>query len=476
MTMYRVPNEFFTRLHHSRPRFKTNIEDVLLFVAGEITLIGKKEAVDFSTELHKAITLFPGNSSKSTKTIDNWRTEIISLLGLVEFTDDGCCKPSALSRILASNQDLIEFFRFFCFKFQYPGGHVKPQSTVELIKRKVKFKPVKYLLKVLLEGNKANNGRFGITKAEATHCIFNDLRVTRDNREPKDTLNLIQSNRDNNIKYNSSGDIVRYAGDILDYMELANLATLKADYKFYAKTHEVEVLDAFIQDNSFFPEYEELYKKEPSSLTSSDVRKTQNKWFSFVNANLDSNTFSSNILDVLEEDSETANQENSAFIKSLLLSIANRQKTNAEIKSNEIGNVGESIAIRHEQLRLKHLDRPELAKKVIKMPEILSAGYDINSFEGLSGIKRCIEVKTTISKNRTTISRFHMTPNEWGAAETFKEAYFIYRLMVSSNDVRLFIINDPVGKYKSDDLSMTPRDGVNITYNNNSGQYEALLT
>ena len=48
----------------------------------------------------------------------------------------------------------------------------------------------------------------------------------------------------------------------------------------------------------------------------------------------------------------------------------------------------------------------KLAKKVVKMPEALAAGYDLNSYEGIAEKKRCIEVKTTISRNKLNIQVF----------------------------------------------------------------------
>ena len=48
-----------------------------------------------------------------------------------------------------------------------------------------------------------------------------------------------------------------------------------------------------------------------------------------------------------------------------------------------------------------------------------------------------------------------MTKSEWSAAESVITIYFIYRLMIDHKNIRLFIIQDTVGKYKSNLLSMT---------------------
>jgi hypothetical protein len=46
--------------------------------------------------------------------------------------------------------------------------------------------------------------------------------------------------------------------------------------------------------------------------------------------------------------------------------------------------------------------------------------------------------------------------------------------MISSGGVKLFIIDDPVGKYKADLLEMIPRDGASIRYSDKSGYWEPL--
>ena len=43
MAEYKVPEEYFFRLHHVRPRFKGDIENVLIYVAEEISRVGEKE-------------------------------------------------------------------------------------------------------------------------------------------------------------------------------------------------------------------------------------------------------------------------------------------------------------------------------------------------------------------------------------------------------------------------------------------------
>lgn len=79
--MYNVPSEYYIRLHHVRPRFKGDIEDVLIYMATEISKIDITDKSEFKKLLNSAIQMYPGNMTKSEKTINNWRTEISSLFG-----------------------------------------------------------------------------------------------------------------------------------------------------------------------------------------------------------------------------------------------------------------------------------------------------------------------------------------------------------------------------------------------------------
>lgn len=472
--IYQTPQEYFFRLHHIRPRFKNDVENVLFYMATEIAKLRPEEHEAFKQKLNTTIKLYPGNASKELKTINNWRTEISSLFGLTEYDGD-ISKPGRMALLLSESQDLIEFFRYFLFYFQYPGGHLKPHETLECIKAGIRFKPAKYLMQVMLEGKKlvGESEKFGLTKAEATHCIFNDLRVTRDGRSPKETAEIILANRNDKIEYDSAGDVIRYAGDVLDYMELADLVKLRPNYQYYLNTVNLETIQAFINDGSYFAPYQPLYAE--SDLSLADVVSTQQDWFHYVNNKLNSSIFEANVLSIIEEASETTeDKEVSMFIREVLMKVQ-MIREGEEIKTKEVGDVGEAIVIQHEKTRMVTLKREDLLHLIKKIPETFAVGYDISSYEGTGDIRRYIEVKTSISRGKLATRNFHMTPSEWSAANSLKKTYFVYRLMISSKDVNLFLIQDPVGQYKSDTLDMVPRDGADIRYSDKSGYWEKLL-
>jgi len=65
--MYQTPSEYFFRLHHIRPRFKNDVENVLFYIVSEIAKISPAEHELFKQALNKTIRYFPGNNSKNKK-------------------------------------------------------------------------------------------------------------------------------------------------------------------------------------------------------------------------------------------------------------------------------------------------------------------------------------------------------------------------------------------------------------------------
>ena len=146
---YRIPKEYEFRIHHCRPRFKGNVENVLIYMATEITRIGSGSRDEFNSALNNAIKCFPGNASSTDKTINNWRTEISSLFGLFYEDEDKYNHAMLRAKELADSNDLVQFFKQFMFYFQYPGAHIKSERILEQIEQGVHFKPAQYILKLL---------------------------------------------------------------------------------------------------------------------------------------------------------------------------------------------------------------------------------------------------------------------------------------------------------------------------------------
>ena len=147
-----------------------------------------------------------------------------------------------------------------------------------------------------------------------------------------------------------------------------------------------------------------------------------------------------------------------------------------KVSTKDIGDIGEGLVHGHECMRVKNGGREDLIHLIKRIPTQFAVGYDISSVE-LDERKRYIEVKTTISSKPLHFNRIHLTKNEWNTAASTHDRYFVYRLLLSKNERKLFLLQDPVGLYKNDLIDMIPADGADITFNPSKvGKFEELLT
>lgn len=466
--MYEVPKQYYFRIHHVRPRFKGDIENVLIYMATEISKIPEQPERDFANQLNNAIRRYPGNGIREIKTINNWRTEISSLFGFY-IVENGKTRPGQRAIDLANKEDLVEAFKIFLYSFQYPGAHIKPHEILKQIEEGIHFKPVQYILQVYAAAEKNEGKRIGLSKEEVCHCIFNDLRCTAGLETPLDTWCRIKHNRDLNVCYDATGDVIRYAGDIIDYMEIANLVVSHDSKVYYTNTLENEAILKFINSTEWFSGYDSMISKKSGSLEA--IKACIPAWYKYVNRDISHTDFATDILAFIssnEQEYESLQRSRDETYAQLL--------DQDEIKTKDIGDIGESLVHSHECQRIKNGGRFDLIHLIKRIPTQFAVGYDIQSVE-LDERKRYIEVKTTISSKPLHFNKIHMTPNEWNTAGTMKDRYFVYRLMISKSEKKLYIIQDPVGLYKKDIIDMVPKDGADITFETaTAGNYEELLT
>lgn len=468
---YQIPDCYFFRIHHIRPRFKNDVENVLVYMATEISKMSASNKEEFADKLNNAIRRYSGNSVKTIKTINNWRTEISALFGFLEFEDD-ITKPGRRAIELAKKQDLVEFFKYYLYNFQYPGAHIKTKDLLEQIEAGVHFKPAQYILSVLKYAEEITGKRQYITKAEACHCIFNDLRCTRDNETPEKVWKRITDNRDAKVEYDERGDIIRYAGDILDYMEIANLLAVYGGKNYYINTLENEAILKFVNSTEWFKQYDGFIKRR--TATYEEIKACYDDWFAYVNRDIKETDFETDLLAFIANDPEEYQE-----LKKQTYAVIDEALEDAEgLRTKDIGDMGESLIHSHECQRVKIGGRQDLIHLIKRIPTQFAVGYDIQSVE-LDERKRYIEVKTTISSKPLHFNKVHLTSNEWNTASSMRDRYFVYRLMISKTEKKLFLLQDPVGLYKRDLIEMIPKDGADISFNTSNtevGSFEELLT
>lgn len=455
--MYKVPSEFYFQIHHVRPRFKDNIESVLIYIANKITVIGEQKSKKFKQELIESLYQFPGNNDKKEKTVNNWRTEISALFGF--FIDNKIVtRPGEIASLLSNNGDLPEMFNYFLYKFQYPGAHTKENYTEEQINNHIKFQPAKYILNVLSVATQKNPEQPYLTISECTHCIFNDLRCTRINHEPYEiTWDRIVSNRIQKVLYDTKGDVTRYSKDIMDYMKIAGLLN-ELNNSFYLNSLSKNAISKIKNNQESFNGYDDMITKGKG--IKEDIKSLKVSWFEYVN-DIDKIDLATDVFAYINNSLESYNNEKERIEKAI--------QNNLDYKNTkEVGDQGEGIVYKYETDTLTAKSREDLVHLVTFIPTKLSVGYDFNSIEPDNELRRYIEVKSTISSSSLVVNSFHLTPNEVRTARTVGEHYFVYRLKIM-RDKRptLIIIQDPMKLLENNSISTNENmknNGLDIIY------------
>ena len=264
----------------------------------------------------------------------------------------------------------------------------------------------------------------------------------------------------------SKGDMTRYAGDILDYMEIANLLVKTHGY-FTLKGNEYDTLSTYTEDNTWFDGYDKFYGQKKAKTI--ELTKMEPYWFDYVNNSMNPSLFKTDIRSIINK---------KATLDIVFEDRIREVVTSEEKTTKDIGNLGEAIICGHEKMRLKinGYDKFVRLVQIVDSPAY-RPGFDIDSYEA-DGTEdhRYIEVKTTISKKKIDMYGFHMSSNEWNVAGTIKEHYCVYRLMLSEQDCTLFVLRNPVGLYKADKIEAESRNGMEITFSSESFEPTELLT
>lgn len=436
---YQTPKEYFFRCIFPRGRLLSHLEDDLtIFTNILITNASKKEEdfiAAFDEQYGKIIAL-------KKKTIQNHRTEMNKLFGMFFVDENGRVQASPRAISLIQNQDFPMFFKEFCNKFQYPNCINKSHETKMQIKRKIRFRPAQFILQLMKEGNKIFGPTFSITGAEVSNLIFNDTRVTSGIDKPETVLSRLINLRKDKLTFLGGSYYIQHGREFLGYMRLAGLLLKSAGDSFVLNTDEDKSTEYIINNQVLF-EFPGRY------LASLEARKeTQKKWDRWFG-------------DSSAEEREQFATSDKKLKEALVEEILEMGELPAPARNalREVGDAGELIVFKYEKDKISAI-RPDKVSlvKIVSNDTIL--GFDIQSleFDNINK-KKFIEVKTTMRTfppSEEIFTFFRMSHNEWLSAKQHGGSYYIYRVFMTSEGSRIFIVKNPYQQQKEGKIFIEP--------------------
>ena len=292
---------------------------------------------------------------------------------------------------------------------------------------------------------------------------MNDLRVTRDGESITKTIKRIENNRKCGVKYDSRGDVVRTARDVLDYMYLAGFLDRDIKGRFTQRQGTSNAFNILKRSKCFFNEYNEYAtdNAKASSLKYDWLLYVESQYKDFIKR-----------IDNLEYGKASADSESE--VNSAKAPLGEQPLPDSD-DTAEIGRRGEQLALQHEVLRLKKDGRSDLVHLVKQMPTHLAVGFDIKSLESDTEEDRFIEVKTCLTRQRVKFNNFHLTPNEWRVAESHGEKYCVYRIAIDDEGIQLFVIRNPIQQFRDRTIRLSFRHSVQLNFTDKAGEFQELL-
>ncbi|MDH5924646.1 DUF3883 domain-containing protein, partial [Vibrio splendidus] len=228
---------------------------------------------------------------------------------------------------------------------------------------------------------------------------------------------------------------------------LANVVEKKSS-KYFLNEIEADFIEYACKENGNFDEFEPFYNKK---FTVGQLNSIKNSWFDYVNA-LDFSKSATSVGKFIQ-----------TKVEDEVVSIILADGTTDKMTTKEIGDLGESLVISHEKNKLESLGLGHNKHLVQFIPTHLGAGYDVKSMDEMDN-QIFIEVKTTLSNHPLTQSRISLTKNEWNAAYTNKDNYYIYRLIITNETRKLLVMNNPVGLVQQEKIKLSAPKGVELIF------------
>jgi len=474
MPDYQTPDEYRLDLHFPRSRFNTELEDKLLLLTSKMVQLGNLPKNEFKAEINEYLSELNVKKLKI-KTIDNHRTEMTSLFGLIKQRNNEVIIGNR-TILLVETQDVPRFFKSVCNRFQYPNGINKIQFIDDYVRAGIRFKPAQYLIKLLRAGNQKTGKIFAVTAKEVAHLIFNDTRVTIDQETPETRIDLFLELRANRILCDGTGDVIRYARDFLNFMVAANLL-IEFNKRYFLNNREKAALDFIANDQTFFDDFN--LAKQGAVVERQEIKDVLDDWDDFyADADFEEeealkttlSAFSQNTVEITDENNNTETVTTGIELPTGVLETIGEQEAEG-LTTKQIGDEGEAIVYNLEKQRVT-AERPDLLGLVRIVSNDSSLGFDIQSVLD-TGVKKYIEVKTTkrsFEPDFNTTSFFGISSNAWETAKQFGDRYFIARVIIAREKISVFVIQNPYQRFEEEKIRLLPLE-YRLTYTLDSGEY-----
>jgi len=415
----------------------------------------------FNNSLIKSI---PGSSNK---TLDNHRTEIAGKLFGLWFESDGYVYTSQMCESILERYDNPAFFKEIVLKIQFPNGMDKIQTVKDRVSNNIKFRPTPFILAVAKEFQYRETVLY---KSEIAYYILNCLEVLQGTISVNEVVDKIIENRTQGVirkistPNKASSYDMQHITEFLGLMELANVIIIKSegnDKIIELNNSEItlieNIIEKYLNKLDFDPYSYDLNSEE-------GIVKFYQQWnFYYTGVLIDKPDLSTSA---------------AALIRNEEIKIDNISVTppkSSLFNPLAIGDEGECIVMEFEKQRVAKFNK-RLVNKVIHLGKQRGLGYDISSILA-SGSKAehaiYIEVKTTMRVTEPPddfTDQFDMTRNEWIAAEQHIDNFYIYRVYLYNNGIKIFKLNSPVKLKKEGKIYAEPLK-YHIEFDNNSGVF-----
>lgn len=381
------------------------------------------------------------------KTVKNHYTEIMGVLLNLFYpiydadADEIFIHETESCRFLYDNSDYPTFFKNLCLNFQFPNGEKKATVAKEEVDLGIKLKPFCFVVKLLYIAQK---NKQLLSKQEVGYYVLNNLDVLQGKVSAQEVFDRIMSDRATGIKRNklSGSNEWQHIKEQFNLLELANIVEHDSE-RIWLNKHEANAITLFIK--SIKSPY---FNVASYNLSSVDGRKLMIQEWKEYNGRFN--------MELLASESST-------------ISISGREALNASktaIKSTtDLGDEGEAFVFKLEQDRVRAF-KERLVNKVLLLGKTKGLGYDIASIEADENpsnpeFARYIEVKATKrttrpSFNQTWADSLNITRKEWIAAEQFGNAYNIYRVYFTKNEIIVVRIKNPFALTQEGKIDVVP--------------------